>query len=98
MTVQLHPQQCTNCKIGITAGYHVAGEDYYCSDECFIKNDEVTWDEYQIDIGPGGAYVDEGGTDEIYWTDWEIDNIDNPVYDSNGIEYSLNGTQQKENT
>lgn len=95
MAIQLHPQQCTECKRGITEGYHVAGEDYYCSDECFKGHDQATWDEYQIDTGPGGDFEDEGGTEEIYWTDWEVD-TDSPVYDSDGTEYSLNGTQQED--
>ena len=69
MTEQLHPQHCTNCKRGISEGYVVADSAFYCSDECFKDNDLVTWDEYQMDTGPGGDYEHNGGTDYIYWTD-----------------------------
>jgi len=89
---ELHARKCTNCGRGMSEGFAVSGEDYYCSEECFVSKDKDTWDEYQKDTNVGGRWHNEGGTDEIYWTDWDVsdEDSDSTFYDDDGCEYVLN--------
>ncbi len=86
---RLYPRQCTHCKSGMSEGYCVAeGDAYYCSEDCFTAADKECWDQWQSDLSRD---LGDDFTDWCYWTDWEIDELDSPVYDSDGTEYSLTG-------
>jgi hypothetical protein len=71
-----YAHKCDECGKGMNEGYAIEGaNEQYCSDECLHKN--ITPDEFsEFYIGNKDDDDDEIGDVQIYWTDWEAEEIE----------------------
>ena len=73
-----YARQCTACGAGMNEGYAIEGaNEQYCSDQCLQKN--ITpgeFAEFYIGNKDDDDDDDEIGDVQIYWTDWEAEEVE----------------------